>query len=1447
MDWSDEKVKTLSGWWCGSSASTFECDEHICSHRTLWPCGDGECVRWSQRFPFQKLVPEDRDCYNLRNLYFMCEVSTTQILWTQMNNMCTNNLSYDGGEHNMVIDSDESQIEICIYLIRCSLSENSHCPCNELNCSLLMNDYCDDRPYMYPVGPLIRPYFYTFYYWQNISPTPNLFLIHGSIKCRGYQGSASVEEIDFRLNLNIVRFNRLDYLLCLTTDANFSSPFQYDETCWNNSVTFNGQQYGFYDACPNTKECISQYRISDAIVDCPYADDEFGQIKQDLCVNIHEYRFRCSEDQYSCLTAQALGDQNNFCDNYFDEHLYGSGVFLGSILCENKNTDNCGFLKDYMRMRLNTSIFNTTTSSRIRFRAYCNGEWDLGDRSDESSIFCPLWTCRQDEYRCKTGQCIDLSWVCDGIWDCSDASDEEALSVNQPWSFHNQKLGNQLTERKKQCDERYKVQPFANVCDLSQQYPCYLNNVTNPLDIVTNLPCIPFSKIGDGYMDCHQALDEKNTFEKAKGSMKGFSLQCDDDDGAYVQYPYACRTDTCFDSILCSYKSQNITYCSEPNDVVCLNGSCVQNARCNAKSDCPFGEDEHWCQPKGNPISLSFYRNLKKWVPTQEQFVNWSLLSPAPSDIETYSHRSSSQHSTLYAISFKCNRGIAVFEQEKIRCFCPPAYYGDKCQYYSDRLSIVLRIDWNTFSSLNLTGKEFTLKALFLFNNERIIDRYEIHLNPVLDTKKHKFYLLYSRSKDMLRHKKTRYFNRTDVEHVHPYSLRFELYSLEHDNSILELGSWYYPILFDFLPSHRLAKVLKLPTWFGNKTFDPCASIKNADCPQNSECKPILNSNNSFYCSCRYGFYGTRCNQYLSICESYCSHDSICKPEHYNNHTKPFCVCPLSYFGPSCHLRYDACDSLPCGMHGTCHLTYDYSGERPYQCVCNKDYYMERCQLEKIPIRIELNMTNSQIQASVVQLYDVHMGSLDLLLRHQQVYFGIPSIIQYHHGQTSAPPLAVLKTHEHYDTISNYYLVYIRPIISVINISATPEHCLHSSTFINGNGSVFLYHEICQNGSVCFYDRDYLCICESNHYRAECFGHDLQLDHCDLCLSNGKCVKGDLNDAKNFMCLCPYCYQGRLCEFSFEGLGFTLDSLLFPDSITVQVVYIILAFLFAVIGFFTNFCSLVTFKRPQVRKYAVGTYLLLISIVNQCAMFCLCVKFVHIFLGSFGLINNISCKSVSYLLSVLTRSSFWLTAWVSFNRLCLILIPMSLRLKNSRLAIYSSIVTLFLLFLTHIHEIFVYTTIQQPDRTALQCVTNFKQTSVAIYNRVFCLFHSLVPFFIQVIAITLIIVLVTRNRARTNNIGDRKRSFIHVLKRQMSKQKELFITPIIIVLSSLPQIILSFTVACTQLSDLKRHSLLAASLLSYGPQIFGFVLFVLPSTNYKKEFSQTSIGHKLLS
>ena len=168
----------------------------------------------------------------------------------------------------------------------------------------------------------------------------------------------------------------------------------------------------------------------------------------------------------------------------------------------------------------------------------------------------------------------------------------------------------------------------------------------------------------------------------------------------------------------------------------------------------------------------------------------------------------------------------------------------------------------------------------------------------------------------------------------------------------------------------------------------------------------------------------------------------------------------------------------------------------------------------------------------------------------------------------------------------------------------------------------------------------------------------------------------------------------------------------------------------------------------------------------------------------------------------------------------------------------------------HIHEAMYYMIIDDLSSTSVNvtlCVTTYIQELVSVYNRVNVLIHYFAPFVIQVASITVLIVQTARSRARTQTKSSTQEIFLDLLKKQFKTHKEHYVTPMIIVLSSLPQIILLFSYVCTELKQAWHgYMLLTACFLSYLPQMLGFILYVLPSTTYTEEFRRTVIGKRFV-
>jgi hypothetical protein len=393
------------------------------------------------------------------------------------------------------------------------------------------------------------------------------------------------------------------------------------------------------------------------------------------------------------------------------------------------------------------------------------------------------------------------------------------------------------------------------------------------------------------------------------------------------------------------------------------------------------------------------------------------------------------------SILFYCNLGLlALIDIGDVNrysvCFCPPSFFGYKCEFNSDRITIITHLNLTNSSYSSVTDNNLILKVrgTLLFDDKRILDTYEFHVRPVLEQTetnpvKHRFYLLYSRTNESLAQKRARYLNRSDIILQHPYSVQFELFELLPNKDVQVVAHWYFHIYFDFLPAFRLAKVLNISAI--DRINGQCS------CNNNSTCIPVLNTNTK-KCICKSGRYGRFCELVDSQCTSYCNPEAFCQP---NNppYNRPTCICPYDMFGPRCFLRYRICETNPCENNGFCFHTYDPSGINSFQCKCSDRFYGKTCALEKSSIRLYLNVSYefSKLMASTVQYYDTDVVTLELKLRHQQVEQALPLDWYYLHGETVAPMFGVLKVYERSDNSYQYrlFLLYLQPNVSIINIT----------------------------------------------------------------------------------------------------------------------------------------------------------------------------------------------------------------------------------------------------------------------------------------------------------------------------------------------------------------------------------------------------------------------------
>ena len=1475
LDWSDE-IQYYDDADCAISQASIsiQCDDRICPPNEF-SCGDGQCI--SDRLNFQTMSQSESECRNRREQNFLCETHFLIFMWTLPNGRC-----YESGVYNDSNENNYTRDERCNYLLKCALAGRSeaHCPCQYNSCWKFLNETCSSDSIPFSKVGIMAPYIFFFYNQTRdfFKFAPDFFRLNGTIKCHGILYNIPPDTFF----PNISTLGSVEDAVCQWANKN--------STCDNyqRSLTFS-------TICNKSRKCLSSYRIRDGFVNCVDKMDESevpSSALQLVPTKMQQYRFRCFTDELTWLSVTALGNLEENCQNKFDQVWLGTSSKLADINCKKTAKDQCSLLRQYIKESWlsNNNATGITQQLRIPFRQYCDTFWNLLSREDENTTDCNRWwVCPEDQWRCGTGQCIDRQWVLDREWDCSDASDEDVLS-DHLITNRNQRVLSQsfYMDKAKQINGSI---PFSSLCDPKTEWPCLPKYFSGSLESLQHhRPCIDRSRIGDGHIDCYGGIDERNTIPQcAQSTMLGYNFQCPSDRQC-IPYWHHCLGKECNvegdDRFWCGIRKNTTDHCFHLMDAACFNGTCLSKKRCDGISDCSFGEDEYMCEY--NSVSNSTAVTYRKDKEIEKKSTKQKLrLRPFPiastvvpltidSTQSTTKTTTPAPESVKGQTAFWCNRGVGVkLFNDSFACFCPPQYYGEKCQYHTDRIIIQLHLDLSQSIYTIETDVKIVLKILVLFLfNEEIVTNHIFHVRPATDmnvyTKK-MIHFPYSRSPKYVQYKKQRYFNRSNIINEHPYSIRIEIYERK-ENGEPDLNLvWQYPIYFDYLPVFRFAKVLRLTK--PDIHSDPCLSNP---CNNNQLCRQLQNNRSNYICLCKSHFTGTDCLQIDPLCAGgYCANQSICKPNYrgilVGNHL-PFCLCFFDIYGDRCDIKHDRCEPSLCQHDGSC-----YSTSKPddVACICTNEYRGKYCQFRKPELELNVNETVGHV-AAVVQYYNIDFVSLNLLLSHQRVHRTLPSHLHYQFRKESAPEIILATLYSSMDQNDDQlYILSVQINASAINGTVQlneQSRCVRIDSSMNP----IMYHEKCrENVSLyCFTDGYYLCLCGENGSRVECFGYENGLDGCGECLSGGRCLKGDPSKHNEFICLCPLCYSGVRCQFNSNSFSFTLDQLFYVDLISsnkkiiVGILIFIPLFLF-LLALPNNIFCLMTFVRPRCLCNGIGQYLLYMSVINQLNLAFLSCRLIHLVvnmneLHSHPTVHAYMCKIFVYLLTTSSRMVYWLSSLVAIERLYMTLFLNGRWLRKPRVARRLIYLTLIIVLLSDFYElIFVKSFLRVNNDNGGMCVMEFPIESRSIwtlYHLSMSIIHSIFPFIINLCSTLIISYVVARNRFNTRKASSNQqdqtvvtqsrmtniRNDVHLVWQVLRENKELIIGPAITLipqLFSLPLFIASFTLYCQNLENSwMRYVLIVCYFIRFIPPMTSFMLYVYPSSFYSSQWSATKIS-----
>jgi len=1065
---------------------------------------------------------------------------------------------------------------------------------------------------------------------------------------------------------------------------------------------------------------------------------------------------------YRCENSSKLISKSRILDENSDCYLNDDEDGELSCLINNKNHVQClndrkcySLLHTTDECQINRNYFPT----KIPFRSLCNG---LEEYLYKDSITNELLT---DESNCTNWPCRNLYSECDSVWSCSNGVDEF------------------------ECSEKV-------ICPLNS-HPC--------LSIVNHsLICLPSNLMNNQQIDCLGGTDEI-----------GFCKRV---------YP----------------SSDKLFHCQDSDTCLSLNDIC------NGIPSCPNRDDELFCENQTKLIcskSITQQTTIEKtfcylFDNFDKQIDSFSLKTTNSYPKKTFKSSNINQtiqskeileknHSTTTNNSWPwfCNRGLGVvlrrndvIEKNKV-CLCPPSYYGDRCQFQNERVSLSLQLIRAKINEI------YTVVILLINSNlneeEKLNSLVEyVYISSETCSIKINRYLLFD---DRPKNRSHRFYVRIDV-----YEKRLLSYR----------GSWFVANPFSFLPVNRLGSIVYI------NENSPSISSQCLHRCFHGQCFQYQNRNESF-CRCFPGWKGIHCD--LQVVDptktGKCSNGSLI---YYLTNDRSECICRFGRFGRRCSLSLE-CPKDYCLNEGEC-IRRDLQNSlgNKYKCICPNEYYGSRCQFKKYEFHIEIEdlHISSYILAYFFRLRTGRDPEMTILIEKLTLFqFQVRFLVRVHHE------IVLVKLND------RYYLSFVdHRVNDYVSTKINPSReCFPVNSLMNFTGQsqferMKSYHLICLKDIECFYDEHHLCICTKDSF-ANCFEFNQKENlECKLqreCLNGGQCFQDDPVCPSRKICVCRDCFFGSQCQFYGKGLGLTLDEILtyqiklnehlFHQPLTIQL-SCLLTIVFFLIGLFNSMISIVVFKQKSSQEVGSGIYLLVCSIISLLINILFLLKYVFlissskIFFGQKFLIYS-NCFLIEPLLKLLVYINNWLNVCIGCERAFTVFKGISFnKILSRKLAKIVCLIVCLVNFVLICPQLFYLNVYYDENEKRTWCGIYYS-TLLYNYNSFLEFFHNFSPFILNLFSSLFIIVGTTKQKL----LIQKSKQIQNQLKMKLNQHKYLVISPILILILSFPRLILSFTLNCQKSSSYFWLYLLAYQ-FSFFPSIFIFCLFVLPSPTYQKQF-----------
>lgn len=370
---------------------------------------------------------------------------------------------------------------------------------------------------------------------------------------------------------------------------------------------------------------------------------------------------------------------------------------------------------------------------KLPFQYLCDGYTDLATvlingKNETGETSCEQWSCDNPYTRC------------DGAWTCPNGADEIS------------------------CKSASKCYPDRHEC-------------VSPTTF--EIICLPMDRAGDGNVDCLEATDEREHCRRIYPGLSLLSYRCWNDT--------LCTYSACFGLDKCQFETSNFFQekCQKDQNITKV----IESVREDYKLINFFGKIPSYfvlhntSRFQLNAPFTSSIMTYDSWtIPIGNiSHIHTDFLFEVPPKVIDFHH------------AWICNRGIlvSVGKQTNEQCLCPPSYYGNRCQFQNQRVSLALQF---SKECAPICHGVYGI-VLILVDNDQDIHSYEqlTYISTKNCSMKYNLYLLYRlRPKNLTKNYSI---------HIHAYNkIDLTFYT-----------SWILPMKLLFLPVNRIAAYLIIP------------------------------------------------------------------------------------------------------------------------------------------------------------------------------------------------------------------------------------------------------------------------------------------------------------------------------------------------------------------------------------------------------------------------------------------------------------------------------------------------------------------------------------------------------------------------------------------------------------------------------------------------------------